>query len=513
MKYPLGIQSFQKIREGGYAYVDKTALVYQLAESGQYYFLSRPRRFGKSLLISTLEAYFLGKRELFQGLAIEQLETKWQQHPVLHFDLNAEKYTTPEALATIIGGHLNRWEDIYGKDEREASLSERFKGIIRRASESTGQKVAILVDEYDKPILQTIGKPELQEDYRTTLKAVLGVMKSMDAHIQFGLITGVTKFSKVSVFSDLNNLTDITLNRHYSTICGISEKEIHDTFDSQVDEMAKENGISKDKCYHQLKENYDGYHFSEDTVGIYNPYSLLNALSEQRFRDYWFETGTPTYIVEVMKQSAFDIDRMTSEEVTSDLLGSLDTIDSNPLPLIYQSGYLTLKSYDSRFGTYMLGYPNFEVERGFTSFLLPYYSPIKREQVPSFINSFVKEVETGDVEKFMRRLEAFFAQGDYQLMGDAELYFHNAVSLIFRMVGIYTEVERHTSDGRMDMVVKTCEYVYIFEFKLDQTADAALQQIERKQYAKPFEGDGRTIFKIGVNFSSQTRRIEGWKIG
>ena len=512
MKYPIGIQSFESIRQAGYLYLDKTALVFQLVTRGKFYFLSRPRRFGKSLLISTLEAYFLGKRELFKGLAIEQLEKDWTQYPVLHLDLNAEKYTTEEALTTILNRHLCMWEEKYGASEKEKSVSDRFVGIIRRAYGQTGQKVVILVDEYDKPLLQTFGNKELQDSYRATLKAFYGVEKSMDQYIQFAFFTGVTKFSKVSVFSDLNNLADITMDHRYVEICGITEREIRDNLDEEVGQLAESNQMTKEDCYAKLKQTYDGYHFEHDTAGMYNPYSLLRVLDAKTFKDYWFETGTPTLLAEVLKKSGYHLDDLTHEEVTADLLGSIDSIDSNPLPLIYQSGYLTIKGYDPEFTTYRLGFPNQEVERGFTRFLIPYYSTLKASQGPMFVANFVKELRTGKADAFMQRLESLFAQGDYQLVGDAELYFQNACWVIFRMIGLYTEVERHTTDGRMDMVIQTPDYVYIFEFKLDKSADEALQQIEDKQYAKPFEHDSRKLYKIGINFSTQTRRMDGWKI-
>lgn len=511
-KYPIGIQSFQKLREDGYAYVDKTALVYQLATTGSYYFLSRPRRFGKSLLISTLEAYFQGKKELFKGLAMEQLEKDWKVYPVLHLDLNAAKYTEPEALVSSISWHLSLWEKEYGLNAKRLSLSDRFKSIILKAYEQTGQKVVILVDEYDKPLLEAIGNEPLQNDYRKMLKSVYGVAKTMDAYIQFAFFTGVTKFSKVSVFSDLNNLKDISLNPMYVEICGITEEEIHTWFDDEVAKMAEDNDLTKDECYAKLKENYDGYHFSKKSVGIYNPFSLINALCDHSFDDYWFETGTPTFLVETLKRNNYELENMTREEVTADLLGSLDSIDTNPLPLLYQSGYLTIKDYDPDFGTYQLGFPNGEVERGFTKFLFRYYAPIRIDQTDSFVKYFTIEVRNGQPEKFMPRLEAMFAGQDYQLVGDTELYFHNVTSLVFKLLGFYTDVERHTTDGRMDMLVQTKDYVYIFEFKIDKSADEALAQIEEKQYAKPFETDPRQLYKIGVNFSTKTRRIEGWKI-
>jgi hypothetical protein len=486
--------------------------MYKLIKGGQYYFLSRPRRFGKSLLVSMMDYYFKGERELFKGLAIDQLEKDWATYPVLHLDLNAAKYTTSEALTSILESQLSRWEEVYGASPTEKVVSERFKGVIQRAYEKTGQKVAILVDEYDKPLLQAFGNAELMEDYRATLKAFYGVEKSMGAYIQFAFFTGVTKFSKVSVFSDLNNLADISMDKRYAEICGITEKEIHDNLDAEVESLAQANNLTKEECYDKLKLNYDGYHFEAGTVGMYNPFSLLRTLDSQAFKDYWFETGTPTILVEALRKTNYNLEELTQEEVTADLLGSIDSIETNPLPLIYQSGYLTVKDYDEEFQSYHLGFPNLEVERGFTRFLIPYYTSLTPQQSSSFIANFVKEVRTGRAEQFMQRLDSLFANGDYQIAGDAELYFQNAVWVIFKLVGLYTEVEHHTTNGRIDMLIKTQDYIYIIEFKLDNSADDALRQIEEKQYAKPFEHDGRTIYKIGVNFSSQTRRIDDWKI-
>lgn len=511
LKYPIGIQTFSNIIKEGYVYVDKTALVHKMANEGKFYFLSRPRRFGKSLLVTTLEAYFQGRKELFEGMAISKLEKDWTVHPVLHFDLNAANYIDIEALQSIISYQLGYFEKAYGPRQEGQSLSERFMDVIRHAYEQSGQQVVILVDEYDKPLLQAIGNNALQNDYRKILKSFYGVVKTMDNYIRLAFFTGVTKFSKVSVFSDLNNLKDISLDRRYNELCGITEKEIRDNMDEGVGEMAEYHGITKEECYEKLKKQYDGYHFSKSDVGIYNPFSLLRALDSQDFGDYWFETGTPTFLVETMKRNNYDLEQLTRENVTADLLGSLDSIDTNPIPLIYQSGYLTIKAYDSRFMTYRLGFPNDEVERGFTRFLFRYYTPASQGR-DGFLKDFVLEVEVGKPEKFMKRLETLFAGQDYQLAGDADLYFHNAVSLIFKMVGFYTETERHTSDGRMDMVVQTADYIYLFEFKLDKSVEEALEQIERKQYAAPFANDPRKLYKIGVNFSSKTRKVEGWKV-
>ena len=512
MKYPLGIQNFESVRENGYLYIDKTAMIWQIATNGKCYFLSRPRRFGKSLLISTLEAYFRGQKELFKGLAIENLEQEWREYPVLHLDLIARNYANKDALLAELNKHLEMWEAEYGDEYKDRAPEERFLHVIMNAYKKTGQKVVILVDEYDKPLLQTVNDKALQEDYRATLKAFYGVEKSMDGYIRFALFTGVTKFSKISVFSDLNNLTDISMDARYVELCGITEKEIRHTLDAQVGEMAEANDMSKDECYEKLKERYDGYHFEADTVGIYNPYSLLSALSSKSFKDYWFETGTPSYLIELLKNSNYPLDNLGTEELTASVLGNIDTVDQSPIPVLYQSGYLTLKGYDKEFEMYRLGFPNLEVERGFTRFLIPYYTTLKSDQGQFFVANFVKELRTGKVEAFMKRLESLFADGDYQVVGKAELYFQNVVWVIFKMIGFYTEVERHTSDGRMDMFIKTADYIYILEFKLDKSAEEALQQIEDKQYVKPFEHDGRTLYEIGINFSTSTKRIDGWKM-
>ena len=511
MKYPIGIQSFEKIRRDGYVYVDKTALVYQLVTRGSYYFLSRPRRFGKSLLISTLQAYFEGKRELFEGLAIADLEKEWTARPVLHLDMNTEKYADPESLNSILNRNLLRWEELYGTGPGEDTFAGRFEGIVQRACEQTGHRVAILVDEYDKPLLQTFDKPELQEDYRNTLKAFYSVCKTQDRYIKLAFFTGVTKFSKVSVFSDLNNLEDISMDKQYATLCGITEEEIKKVFDDEVNELAQQEGIDKKGCYEQLALHYDGYHFCEDSEGVYNPFSLLNTLKRKKFSNYWFETGTPTFLVEVLKKNHYQLDNLTEELATADDLTGLDTAMENPVPLIYQSGYLTIKGYDKRFRMYKLGYPNKEVEEGFAHFLMPFYTPVSREKQNFFIPNFVSDLEQGNVEGFMTRLQALFADGSYQVVGDMELYFQNCMAVIMKLLGFYVDVERHTSNGRIDIVVKTQDYIYVMELKLDDTVEAAIRQIEEKGYALPYAADSRTLYKIGICFSTKTRRLEDWR--
>lgn len=512
MKYPIGIQDFGELRRGGYVYVDKTPQIWKMISEGKYYFLSRPRRFGKSLMVSTLEAFFSGNRELFNGLFVDTADWDWQQHPILHLDLNVGKYTTPEALGNMLEAHLSLWEKSYGKEDYEKTPEARFMGIVRRAFEQTGRQVVILVDEYDKPLLQAIGNEELQAEYRSTLKPFYGVLKTCDRYIKFAFLTGVTKFGKVSVFSDLNNLTDLSLDYRYATICGISEEELHQYFDKGVMQLAETYGLTIEACYERLRQNFDGYHFDVGAPGMYNPFNVLNTLSSLRFRDYWFETGTPTFLVYQLQKTNYPLEMMTREELFEDTLNSIDVMDDNPLPLLYQSGYLTIKGYDETFKTYRLGFPNREVEEGFVKFLVPFYSPNKAEKPQMYIANFVRDVQSGNAEGFMQRVERFFDGGDYQVAGKAELYFQNTLWALFKLLGLYVDVERHTTDGRMDILVETKDYVYILELKIDQSADDALQQIEDKQYAKPFEGDGRTIYKIGASFSSQTRRVAEWKI-
>ena len=510
--YPVGIQSFEEIRKGGYCYVDKTDLIYQLVKTGKYYFLSRPRRFGKSLLISTLEAYFLGKKELFKGLAMEGLEKDWTTYPVLHLDLNARKYVDASSLNAILNQHLESWEAIYGDEKKDRAPEERFAWLIEKACRTTGRNVVVLVDEYDKPMLQAIGNEPLLTDYRNTLKAFYGALKSNDKYLRFALLTGVTKFSKVSVFSDLNNLMDISMSNRFANLCGITEKELYSNFKEDIIELGQQNKLTEEETKAELKKMYDGYHFAEDCEDIYNPFSLLNTFAEMKFGSYWFETGTPTFLVELLKHSRYDLHRLTEEMASADSLGGIDTMHTNPIPILYQSGYLTIKGYDREFQVYYLGFPNKEVEEGFTKFLLPRYAHLETGN-PSFeIMSFVKDVRQGNADAFLRRLQSFFADSPYELARDLELHYQNVLFIVFKLLGFYTQAEYHTSFGRIDMVVKTDRYIYVMEFKLDGTAKEALQQIHDKQYTLPFASDSRKLFKVGVNFSKETRGIEGWII-
>ena len=374
MKYPIGIQDFEDLRRNGYKYVDKTNFVYKLADEGKYYFLSRPRRFGKSLFLSTLEAYFQGKKELFEGLAIYDLETEWKKYPIFHIDLNTANFREKDSLYNVLNDYLTGWEDKYGARESEATLALRFKGVIARAAEKEGCGVVILIDEYDKPILQTLRDPELQAEHRAQLKAFYSVLKTQDRYIKFAFLTGVTKFGKVSVFSDLNNLTDISMVHRYVNICGTTEEELKSYFKEGISELASANGDSESETIDKLRMRYGGYHFEKNSEGIYNPFSVLNTLAKHRYKDYWFETGTPTFLIELLKAHGYRLPDLNKEQVSAIVMSRMDSAPTNLIPIIYQTGYLTIKGYDERFKKYQLGFPNKEVEEGFLNLLLPLYN-------------------------------------------------------------------------------------------------------------------------------------------
>lgn len=369
MKYPIGIQDFEKLRTNGYSYVDKSRFVYKLATEGEYYFLSRPRRFGKSLFLSTLEAYFQGKKELFEGLAIYDLETDWKKYPIFHIDLNTANFREKDSLYTVLNDYLTTWESKYGTRESEATLALRFKGVIARAAEKEGCGVVILIDEYDKPILQTLRTPELQAEHRAQLKAFYSVLKTQDRYIKFAFLTGVTKFGKVSVFSDLNNLTDISMDHRYISICGMTEKELLTNFKEGINELASANEDNETETIDKLRMRYSGYHFEENSEEIYNPFSVLNTLANSRYDDYWFKADTHTFLIDILKKHDYCITDLNKTQVKANMMNN---VDFNPIPVIYQSGYLTIKSYDERFKNYQLGIPNKEVEEGILNTLLPH---------------------------------------------------------------------------------------------------------------------------------------------
>ena len=374
MKYPIGIQNFEDLRRNGYKYVDKTNFVYKLADEGKYYFLSRPRRFGKSLFLSTLEAYFQGKKELFEGLAIYDLETEWKKYPIFHIDLNTANFREKDSLYNVLNDYLTGWEDKYGVRESEATLALRFKGVIARAAEKEGCGVVILIDEYDKTILQTLRDPELQAEHRAQLKAFYSVLKTQDRYIKFAFLTGVTKFGKISVFSDLNNLMDISMDYRYVNICGTTEEELKSYFKEGISELASANGDSESETIDKLRMRYGGYHFEKNSKGTYNPFSVLNTLAKHRYKDYWFETGTPTFLIELLKEHGYRLPDLNKEQVSAIVMSRMDSAPTNLIPIIYQTGYLTIKGYDERFKKYQLGFPNKEVEEGFLNLLLPLYN-------------------------------------------------------------------------------------------------------------------------------------------
>ena len=511
-KLPIGIQSFEKIRTGGFTYIDKTDLIYQLATTNSPYFLSRPRRFGKSLLMSTLEAYFLGKKELFIGLAMETLETEWKEYPVLHLDLNARNYDSKEALVAILNQHLEKWEAKYGDEKKERSPEERFSYLLERIHEASGSQVVILIDEYDKPLLQAIGNEKLQEQYKNILKAFYGVLKSADAHLRFVFLTGVTKFGQISVFSDLNQLKDISMDARYATICGITDKELRRDFQPELEALAANEGLSYEEVCQKMKRMYDGYHFRHNMEGLYNPFSVLNALDSIEFGSYWFSTGTPTFLVQLLKETDYDLRNLEGIELPVNQFADYRADADYPIPVIYQSGYLTIKGYDKEFQSYTLGFPNEEVKYGFLNFLVPYYTGVSSNENLFNIRHFVIELRSGDANAFLARLRAFFAGIPYELNDKTERHYQAIFYLVFRLLGQYMEVEERSAKGRADAVVKTKDYVYVFEFKLDGNVDEALKQIDEKGYLLPYSVDERKLMKIGVSFDSAERNIGEWKI-
>ena len=513
MKYPIGVQTFEKLRQEGFVYVDKTALMYKMVNESSCYFLSRPRRFGKSLLLSTLKAYFEGKKELFEGLAIADLEKDWTEYPVIHLDLNAERYVTLEELENLLDTNLRKWETLYDSTEQNNnSLSLRFAHLIQCIRQRTGKKVVVLIDEYDKPILQAIGNEELQDQFRNTLKAFYGVLKSADADLRFTMLTGVTKFGKVSVFSDLNNLNDISMDERFVEVCGITEAELHQYFDEEIDALAQQNRQTKEEAYAELRKRYDGYHFCENSVGMYNPFSVLNTLEKRSYKDYWFATGTPTYLVELLKKSGFDLQALSNYETSESALSCIHRADVNPIPVLFQSGYLTIKDYDEELKLYMLDFPNEEVKQGFMNFLIPVYTSVPENESPAFVGKFIREVRSGRADDFMIRLRSLLADTPYELVRELENHYQNVMYIITKLMGFYVQAEYRTSRGRIDLLIGTDKYIYIIELKFEGSAEEALNQIQTKDYALPFATDGREIIRIGANVSRETRNIEEWVV-
>lgn len=512
-KLPIGIQSFESLRKEGYLYVDKTAYVYQLVTMGKPYFLSRPRRFGKSLLLSTFEAYFEGKKELFSGLAIEKLEEDWNKHAVLHLSLNAEKYDSRERLHDMLERQLQTWEELYDTGGKGITHSGRFMEVIRKAYEKSGRGVVVLIDEYDKPLLRSFHDEELQKDFRETLTAFYTVLKDADPWLRFVFITGVTKFAQVGIFSNLNQLNDISFDKEYAALCGMTREEIEATFPVEVQNMSRAQRKTEEEILNGLTRMYDGYRFSEySDVRVYNPFSVLNALSKEVFRNYWFASGTPTFLAEMLKKTHYDLRKLDGIEVSAASLTDDRADVNNPVPMIYQSGYLTIKAFDERFHMYTLGYPNEEVKYGFLNFVAPFYTSVPETATPFYIGKFVHELESGDTEAFLCRLRAFFADFPYELNDRTERHYQVVFYLVFKLMGQFVETEVRSARGRADAIVKTADYIYVFEFKLYGTAEEALRQIDDKGYLLPYTAGDRKLIKAGVQFSEEERNLSRWII-
>lgn len=513
-KYPIGIQSFEDLRRNDFLYVDKTALIYQLVNTGKPYFLNRPRRFGKSLLLSTLQAYMEGKKELFEGLAIYELEQEWTVHPVLHLDLNAEKYDSAERLDKQVDSQLMEWEALYETDKADWTYSIRFMNVIKAAREKTGQQVVVLIDEYDKPLLESLENKELQEQFRNILVGFYSVLKSADPYLKLIFITGVTKFAQMSIFSTMNQLKDISLNKAYESICGMTASEIEANFAPELDEMAVNNGTSRAEIMKRMETMYDGYRFCKDQAeGMFNPFSVLNALDQKEFSNYWFATGTPTFLVRMLQRTNFNVRELVNGiEVSEASLNTYRANEEDPVPMIYQSGYLTIKKYDREFMLYQLGLPNDEVKYGLLNYMAPFYTPVMERDVPFYIGRFTKELRDGNVDAFMTRLRAFFGSMSYELSDDTERHYQAVFYIVLTLLGQFTQVEVRSSHGRADAVVKTQDYIYVFEFKLNGTAEDALKQIDEKGYLIPYTADQRRLVKVGAAFDKETRNIGQWLV-
>ena len=519
MKYPIGIQSFDQIIEDGYVYIDKTDLVYRLTHEGKIYFLSRPRRFGKSLLVSTLENYYLGRKELFRGLAMEQLEKEWNVHPVFHIDFNSGNFAKPGELEQKINFYLTECEKQYNLPVRtdELGYSDRFISILEAAHKQSGRRAVVLVDEYDKPVLDVLDRDgKLEEQHRDTLKAFYSVFKGADRHLQFVLLTGVTKFSQVSVFSGFNQPKDISMDGRYEALCGITQDEIDRYFPQPIADMAADYRCTPGEMKQRLKQQYDGYHFSKRLTDVYNPFSLLNALDSRSVDDYWFRSGTPTYLIRLLAHFNENINELTGKYYRPEEFVDYKADVERPLPMIFQSGYLTIKNYDFQFNTFLLDFPNNEVKNGFLTMLATSYLK-PQEEMGTWIRSVVMTLQEGNTDRLRTLFTSFLASIPYTMRrkeGEAERerYFQYTFYLIMRLVSVYTVyVEKAQSQGRVDCVVETPQYVYIFEFKLDGTAAEALQQIEDRGYAREYAADTRQLYRVGVGFSSETGTVSDWE--
>jgi hypothetical protein len=518
-KLPIGIQDFEDLRTSGFLYVDKTEYVYRLATQGKPYFLGRPRRFGKSLFLSTLKAYFEGKRELFEGLKIVELEKEWAQYPVFYLDFNRESYADIESFNASIDKILRQLEEVWGKDKLDKTPAIRFSGLLQRACKKSGKKVVVLIDEYDKPLISTMDNLALNDNIRKNLKGFYGVLKAEDACLRFAFLTGVTKFSKVSIFSDLNQLADISLNENFAKICGISETELLQNFQPEIQALAARRKMSDNEAFAKLKKLYDGYHFAKESEDIYNPFSVLNTFGNLDFAYYWFATGTPTFLVKRLANTGFDIP-ILENNISIDANSLMDYRAENEdyVPLLYQTGYLTIKEYDNRFDEFTLGFPNEEVKYGFLNELLPQFTPSFGTSSSKFsAKGFIKLLYAGDIENTMKMLRAYFATIEYDAIPKAlqvEKFYQFVFWQLFTLMGQFVQSEVKSNKGRADAVVKTADSIYVFEFKMDDkaTAEDALKQINSKDYAIPYSADHRKTVKIGVEFSQTEKGVKRWLI-
>ena len=529
MKYPIGIQTFSNIIQDGYVYVDKTDMVYSLANSGKVFFLSRPRRFGKSLLISTLKSYFLGHKELFKGLKIDALEKEWNVYPVFHLSFGTSNFTKLGTLEAVILDYIESFEKIYGRTTNSDDYAIRFKHVIKSAHERTGQRAVVLVDEYDKPLLDVMDNKTLyyQNDNgekiayethnRDILKGFYGAFKDADEDLKFVMLTGVTKFSQVSVFSGFNQPDDISLDEKYESLCGITKEELLTVFDKPIHSLAANKNKSYEDMVAMLTEKYDGYHFSSKMTGIFNPFSILNCFSKNDMRNYWFASGTPGYLVRLLAHGNENINELVGKYYPAEMFIDYKADVEQPLPMIYQSGYLTIKACNPRRQTYLLDFPNEEVRSGFISVLAGDYFKEGRIQPATWLEDVTDALENGNIVAFMKLMTALLSSVTYRFQRkqdafECERYFQYTFYLIMQMLGRYnTLVEKETSEGRIDCVLECPDYVYIIEFKLNGSASAALKQIEDKGYAKPYAADSRKVICLGINFSSEKGTIDDWK--
>ena len=511
IRYPIGIQSFEKLRKLSYIYVDKTELIYDLVTSSNCIFLSRPRRFGKSLLLSTIQAYFEGKKELFKGLAIEQLEMEWPVHPVLTLSLAKYNPARENSLVEILDNQFNIWENEYNVKIKATNPATRFENIIRGAYNATGQTVVILIDEYDNPLIETMHDPERSEAHRLLLKSIYVNIKDLDQYIRFTMLTGVSRFSKMTIFSGLNNLRDISLNEKYAVICGITDEELRSNLQYGIKQLAERNDTDFEGALALLKANYDGYHFSKYSPDIYNPFSLLWALDEGEIGSYWFQSGTPEFLIRQIQKSGKFLPDMFDESVEGRTLSASDISKTSPTALLYQTGYLTIKGYE-RPDLYHLGIPNLEVRKGLFENLAEYNFGMDETYIFNYVREVRRLLEERMVDEAMEQIRTFMAGIPYEFAEKAtELHYENNLFILFVLIGVDARPEWHTSQGRIDLLLSMRNCIYIIELKRDGTPEEALEQIREKDYARQFAGDPRPVVSLGVTFSTETRNITAWK--